>query len=196
MLKEVVSILEGIGRDLRDGLDTPGQIVSLAGPSKSGKTVLVEKVVGRDNLITIQGTSLQHIDQVWDRVLDWMELPVEETKATTSSGEASLGISVSHERGKSTTKRRRGLPQVVDEIGNSDFVILLDDFHYMPKKVQTEVAKGLKEGVRLGLKICTAAVLHRADDVLRANPELRGRVRTLDIKYWKIGDLRKIATEG
>jgi len=48
---------EHLERDLRDGLDTPGQIVSLAGPSKSGKTVLVEKVVGRENLITIQGTA-------------------------------------------------------------------------------------------------------------------------------------------
>ncbi|HEY0078037.1 MAG TPA: hypothetical protein VGB73_05275 [Pyrinomonadaceae bacterium] len=187
---------EHLERDLRDGLDTPGQIVSLAGPSKSGKTVLVEKVVGRDNLIPIQGTSIQNLDQVWERVLDWMDLPAEEAKSKSTSGEASLGASVGYERGKSTIKRRRGLPQVVEEIGNSDFVILLDDFHYMTKTVQAEVAKGLKEGVRLGLKICTAAVLHRADDVLRANPELRGRVRTLDIKYWKKGDLKKIALEG
>jgi len=187
---------EHLERDLRDGLDTPGQIVSLAGPSKSGKTVLVEKVVGRDNLIPIQGTGIQSLDQVWERAFDWMDLPTEETMSTTNKGEASVGVSVSHERGKSTTKRRRGLAQLVAEIGNSDYVILIDDFHYMPKKIQTEVANGLKEGVRLGLKICTAAVLHRADDVLRANPELRGRVRTLDLTYWKIGDLKEIAIQG
>ncbi len=36
-------------RSLRDAIDTPGQIVSLIGPSKSGKTVLVEKVVGLES---------------------------------------------------------------------------------------------------------------------------------------------------
>ncbi len=32
-------------------------------------------------------------------------------------------------------RERRGLPQVVNEIANSDFTILLDDFHYMPREV-------------------------------------------------------------
>jgi hypothetical protein len=31
---------EGFERALRDALETPGQVISLAGPSKSGKTVL------------------------------------------------------------------------------------------------------------------------------------------------------------
>lgn len=184
-------------RDLRDALDTPGQIISLAGPSKSGKTVLVEKVVGRENLITVQGTGIQNPEQVWDRVLDWMDSPYEESRTTTDGIEASPpGVTVGREHTESTLKRRRGLQQVVKEIADSEFVILLDDFHYMAREVQAEVAKALKEGVRLGLKICTAAVLHRADDVLRANPELRGRVRTLDIDYWRQEDLNRIALEG
>src|SRR6185312_3023551 len=45
-------------RNLRDALDTSGMIVALAGPSRSGKTVLVEKVVGQQELITIQGTGI------------------------------------------------------------------------------------------------------------------------------------------
>lgn len=187
---------EHLERDLRDYLDTPGQIVSLAGPSKSGKTVLVEKVVGPDYLIPIQGTGIKSSEAVWERTLDWMELPNEETTSVTNKIGATGGLTIEHQDGSSEVKNRRGLSQVVREIANSDFVILLDDFHYMPREVQSEVAKALKEGVRLGLKICTAAVLHRADDVLRANPELRGRVRTLDLKYWPQQDLNKIAREG
>lgn len=60
----------------------------------------------------------------------------------------------------------------MDEIGNSDFVVLIDDFHYMPRDVQTEAAKFLKEAVRLGVRICAAAVRHRGDNVVRANPDL------------------------
>jgi hypothetical protein len=95
-----------------------------------------------------------------------------------------------------TTKERRGLQQVVREIGNSSFVILIDDFHYMSREVQIEVAKSLKEAVRLGLKIVTASVSHRGDDVVRANPELRGRVRSIDLAYWTEAELRAIAITG
>lgn len=66
----------------------------------------------------------------------------------------------------------------------------------MPREVQAEAAKALKEAVRLGVKICTAAVLHRGDDVVRANPELRGRVRSVDLRYWSIDDLIKIGVKG
>ncbi|MBK6843876.1 MAG: hypothetical protein IPG88_16495 [Gemmatimonadetes bacterium] len=85
---------------------------------------------------------------------------------------------------------------MVEEIANSPFVILLDDFHYMPRAVQEDAAKAVKEAVRLGVKVCTAAVWHRADDVVRANPELRGRVRAVDLSYWSLGELRRIGEEG
>jgi hypothetical protein len=203
---------------LQDALDTPGQVISLSGPSKSGKTVLVERVVGRDSLISISGAGIKDPDDVWNRVLDWMDVPHVTTTSGSvevsgsaevsgkgevkipliASGEAgastSMGGSVGGERGSQA--QRRGLSQVVDEIAGSEFVVLVDDFHYMDRAVQVEVAKSLKEAVRLGVRIVTAAVKHRGDDVVRANPELRGRVRAVDLNYWKPQDLLGIATLG
>jgi hypothetical protein len=209
---------ERLEEALRDAIDTPGQVVSLVGPSKSGKTVLVEKVVGRDSLITVTGAGIQSPDDIWTRVLDWMEAPTTHSKGSTTSGKvgaeagvtgsASLlglakatgevkgDIEVGHEREKSTSFDRTGLPQIVKEISGSDFVVLVDDFHYMPRPVQSEAAKSLKEAVRLGVKLCTAAVRHRGDDLVRANPELRGRVRAIDLEYWGSADLKRIATAG
>jgi hypothetical protein len=46
---------------------------------------------------------------------------------------------------------------------------------------KTEVAKTLEEAVRIGVKIVNAAVCQRGDDVMRANPELRGRARAINI---------------
>jgi hypothetical protein len=46
-----------LDQQLRLGLDTQGMIVSIAGPSKSGKTVLVERVVGEDNLVPVTGAT-------------------------------------------------------------------------------------------------------------------------------------------
>jgi hypothetical protein len=169
-------------------------------------------------LISLSGASLSSAEQVWEKTLDWMGAPTSESKAVaegtkfgaevggkggysipflakaevsaTAKGEKSLGTS------SVSVSDRRGLPQIVKEIGGSDFVILIDDFHYMPRNVQPEVAKALKEAVRLGVKIVTAAVSHRGDDIVRANPELRGRVRSIDLKYWQPTELAKIAEYG
>lgn len=88
---------------LRDALETPGEVVSVSGPSKSGKTVLVERVVGPDDLITITGAGIRSPEQLWDRVLDWMDVPV------GSSGTKTLGATGS---GSVTTKGEAGIPLV------------------------------------------------------------------------------------
>jgi hypothetical protein len=209
---------EGLEKALRDAIDTSGQIVSLIGPSKSGKTVLVEKTIGKELLITVTGAGINSPDQIWSRVLDWMDVPYSHEKSRTTSvkgklegstnvsggiplvgkieGEVKGGGELGHDTGKSAAYERTGLNQVVNEIANSDYVVLVDDFHYMPREVQAEAAKSLKEAVRLGIKVCTASVVHRGDDLVRANPELRGRVRGIDLKYWTPHDLTQIAAAG
>jgi hypothetical protein len=163
---------EQLEKRLRDALETPGEVVSVSGPSKSGKTVLVEKVVGRDNLIAITGAGIRTPDQLWDRVLDWIEVPQSQTITTQAgvSGAASasatgevgiplvtkgsvegkLDVGISGSRSDAKTAHRRGLTQVVKEISDSDFVLLIDDFHYMERSIQTEVAKQIKEAARTG----------------------------------------------
>ena len=114
----------------------------------------------------------------------------------SAQASANVGISGSVTKQKTVVHSRRGMAQVVDEISNSNYVILLDDFHYMSRAVQTEVAKSIKEAARLGVKICAAAVKHRGDDVVRANPELRGRVKAIDLDYWKKKELLQICDLG
>lgn len=203
---------------LRDGLATPGQLISISGPSKSGKTVFVEKVVGPDVLITVTGAGIGHADELWDRVLDWMGAPTSATRSKedgrtsgldveagggvglpfVAKGEASVraGSETTVSSSSAETISRRGIQQIIEEISESDFVLLIDDFHYMPRDVQVEVAKQLKEIVRQGVKVITAAVTHRSDDVVRANPELRGRVLAIDFAYWQPRYLREIAEKG
>lgn len=205
-------------QDLRDGLTTKGQITSVVGPSKSGKTVLVERIVGADLLIPISGAVLRSPDDLWSRVLDWMDVPTSRSEAkeqsTTKSGgiEAggSLGVAFlakgevkargaleagTKEAGEQTYTRG-GLQQVVREIGDSDFVVLLDDFHYVDRAIQEKIAQECKEAARQGVKLVVASVPHREDDVIRANPDLRGRVVSLDLHYWKIDELEAIAYKG
>lgn len=202
---------------LKDALEVPGQVISLSGPSKSGKTVLIERVVGLDNLITVGSSQIARADEVWERALNWMGSP-NETTTTTTLSEGSTGQVGTKAEGNAVVvkgevsgsyastsgaqtavarrKTRHGMEQVAHEIAESDFAVLIDDFHYMPREVQLEVAKQIKEAVRLKIKIITAAVPHRADDVVRANPELRGRVLAIDLGYWRREELVKIAELG
>ncbi len=202
---------------LRFALKTKGQIVSLSGPSKSGKTVLVEKVVGKEHLVPVVGAGLRDADQVWTRVLDWLDAPAEVNQqkswqlATGASAGARAGGNIVVAEGTASgelstrftrrtvggeRKTRRGLEQVIEELAGTEYVVLVDDFHYMPEPVQVEVAKQLKEAARRDVKVVTASVPHRADDVVRANPELRGRVTNIDVGYWRTSDLVRIATSG
>jgi hypothetical protein len=200
---------------LRFALQTKGQIASLSGPSKSGKTVLVEKVVGKDNLVPVVGAGVREPERIWERVLDWLDAPAESTRSrgqqlrtfaragaraggdlVLARAEGDLNVGVIKGNIEGELAKRRGLEEVVDAIAGTDRVLLVDDFHYMPREVQIEVAKQLKEAARREVKIVTAAVPHRADDVVRANPELRGRVSAIDVAYWKPEDLTRIATAG
>lgn len=88
---------EALEEMLRDALSTPGQVVSLSGPSKSGKTVLVERVVGRDLLIPISGASLRAPEDVWQRALDWMDVPSSTRGSRTYA--ATLGSEVTAKGG-------------------------------------------------------------------------------------------------
>lgn len=143
-------------RKLRDAIRTPGMIASLSGPSKSGKTVLIKKVIDQDNLITVSGAALTDPTMLWDRVLNWMEAPSQTAQSTSNSygveasgkatgglnalfekaqGEAGVGASYGHDRGQERTFERTGIDQVTKDLAGSDFVLFVDDFHYMARDV-------------------------------------------------------------
>ena len=66
--------------DLRNAFNIPKMIVSISGPSKSGKTVLVTKAVAPENLINIYGATINTADDLWSNVLTWMGGPIERTE--------------------------------------------------------------------------------------------------------------------
>src|SRR3954466_10638831 len=68
--------------------------------------------------------------------------------------------------------------------------------HYMNKETQQEVARQIKEAAEKGVRICTASVPHRSDDVVRGNPELRGRVKAIDFEYWEPHEITQISEAG
>jgi hypothetical protein len=205
-------------KELRDAFAIPKMIVSISGPSKSGKTVLVSKVVSKDNLIHLYGASIKSADDLWNNVLAWMGGPVEITETTgkklTGGASATVGGKIGvplvaqgkvdahgHASGESSSSTAKkvavsNIDQIVKEIGGSEFVVFVDDFHYIDESVREEIGKQIKAAAELGVRICTASVPHRSDDVVRSNTELRGRVTAIDMGYWSSEELEMIAYRG
>ncbi|WP_155524173.1 hypothetical protein [Burkholderia sp. PAMC 28687] len=200
-----------------DALDQGGMLISISGPSKSGKTVFVKSITGSDNLIPVTGAGVNSVDQLWLRVFHQIGTAVsytessEETKNYASTNGAKVSGGLPFLRGEvglsdtdtSGTKTTSGNTKAVDylqllisELANSGLVLFIDDFHYIQRDIQIEVARQIKEAIDKGVVIVCASVPYHSEDVLRANSDLRGRVVSIDFDYWKLDILRKIAEVG
>lgn len=205
-------------RQVRNAIETPKSPISISGPSKTGKTALIKKIVGDDSLIHIFGSQISSPSDLWDAILSWMDVP--SSLAQTANNAESLtpqvnasatvkvpglvsasfggGFATTSSSGHSTTTthQSKGMPAVSREIANSDFLVFVDDFHYIPREMQEEIGRQIKTGSEAGIRFCIASVPHRSDDVVRSNHELRGRTINIDTKYWSDQDLYKIAEQG
>lgn len=201
-------------KTLQRALEMGGAVITLSGPSKSGKTVFVETVVGKDNLIQVTGASVTSADVLWKRVFDKVGTPISSIQSSTEAKEVSragnLEVGVpgvvkggANLGGKSTTSATITssiapdyLNLIIREFAKTGFIIFIDDFHYIPKNIQDEIATLVKEAVRQGVMFVCASVPYHADDVILANSDLRGRMVKLDFDYWNPSTLKRIAQKG
>lgn len=208
----------GLEDQLRAALETPKMVISLSGPSKTGKTVLIKSIISEDDLIYLRGAYIKSAEDFWASILSWFEAPSVEVVTTSTSvggaiaataggeigvplvakGKAEVEGTGSYEsvKGVQRTVYKDPPSQVIKEIGGSSFTVLVDDYHYMPEDTQVEIAKIIKSLAESGVRICTALVPHRAEDVLKANTELKGRLISIDIPEWEELELRTIAERG
>lgn len=196
----------------------PKMVVSISGPSKSGKTVLIKKVMDEDLIIPVIGSGIEGPEDLWNRALQWMGTAISTTTVVSSGssisggvkgggkvgipfvaeggGEAHADTGSTWDTSTAETIEDDGLTRVIKEISGSDFVIFLDDFHYIDEKYREEIGRQIKVASDNGVKIITASVPHRTDDVVRSNPELRGRVAAVDVGYWEERHLEMIGYRG
>lgn len=200
-----------------DALAQGGMLVTISGPSKSGKTVFVKNTVGANNIIAITGAGVTSPDELWTRVFHQIGTPLPGTKSSEASSgtsvtgalkatgsvffaKAEAGGSYADNLGTKSTATSSAatdyLQLLIQELSGSDFVLFIDDFHYMSRETQGEVARQIKEAIDKGVTIVCASVPYRSEDVLRANSDLRGRLVSIDFDYWSADVLAKIAEKG
>jgi len=209
--------LERREQTFKDALDQH-LLVTISGPSKSGKTVFVRDVVGTDNLVSITGAGVQSPEQLWLKVFHQIGTKIPTTSAaeanSSTSGAATLkgqlrlfggGIDVigNATRGSGIKTVETVAPVgfdhlqlLIKELANSGLVVFIDDFHYIPRDVQKQVAEHIKEAIDKGVEIVCASVPYHSEDILRANPDLQGRFVAIDFDYWDPKTLTQISERG
>lgn len=140
---------------LADALDTGAAVISLSGPSKSGKTVFIEKNIGKERLLQVTGAGITEANKLWDRVFAMIGTPISRMSSTTSAFEGSFGGKIGGEAGvfvsatgevSATGKWSKSnleqtdvaidyLQLLIKELANTGFVVFIDDFHYIPYAV-------------------------------------------------------------
>jgi hypothetical protein len=199
---------------LRQDLSAGPCVVSLSGPSKSGKTVFIEKTLGRDNLIKVNGAGIKSAEALWLKVLAVIGAPIKTVETKAASSAATVGAKVEGSvpllaKGEVSTAGTWGsntsaateaavdfVGVLIQELRGTPYIVFIDDFHYISTELQSEIAKQIKEGIEGGVQFVCAAVPHRSDDVLLGNSDLRGRAYKVDFEYWKHAELAKIGRNG
>ena len=75
-------------QQLLDTLEAGSMLISIAGPSKSGKTVFIEECLGRTSLIQVTGAGINTPTDLWMRVFDIIgtEIPASIARASGTTG--------------------------------------------------------------------------------------------------------------
>ncbi|WP_295788704.1 hypothetical protein [uncultured Microbacterium sp.] len=198
-------------RSLEDYVEEAGKILTLAGPTKTGKTVLLRKVL--DAPVWLDGQGITGVGELWRRVVDELGSfdteEVSEDNATTGEGSGGFGVNLGPLSGNigagagfsRGTGARASAARALNVVGRDALLaagrpLVIDDFHFIERDVQREVVRALKPLVLAGLPIVFVSISHRVREVVTAEADMTGRVSTLSIDFWSQEDLLVIAQKG
>ncbi|WP_186067955.1 ATP-binding protein [Burkholderia gladioli] len=202
---------------LRDALTRLNKIVLVAGPTKSGKTVLVRKVLPTIAAIWVDGGAIRTEADFWTNIAANLGLSLEQsTTVGTANDETSqtdgglevkpFGVGISGKRTvsqKASTSNTTAFKTIytartasIESLMQHGLPLVVDDFHYIPREIQTNIIRALKQPVFDGLKVVLLAVPHRTADAVKAESEVEGRVTTILVPDWQDNELKEIAAAG
>jgi len=202
---------------VRNYLFSPFKVLSVTGPTKSGKTVLVRNQLPRDRAIWVSGGQMSDLNTLWEIILQRANLfstlsKSEVTSSTETKGRnldasakiAGFGgaVKTQYSEAEQTSTSSSSARTVSSSVPALEYLVatkvplVIDDFHYIAADIQASLIRALKEPIYEGVPVILIAVPHRAYDVVRVEREMTGRVVQLPIPSWENNELREIADKG
>lgn len=204
-----------------DHLDEKDKLLLLTGPTKTGKTVLIDHVVPQimdDRVVAVEGPMVSTAAEVWSQIVDdlgWYTDVGNQSSDTTTKTKAgdvhvdgSLGVvkgggkgsySKADAVGDVSSQGATRSPVVIGRraLLETGAALIIDDFHHIAPRLQETLVKQLKSIVKKRkAPIVLIAVPHHAADVIRAEREMEGRLKHVKIPDWSDEELQKIAGLG
>lgn len=209
-------------RKLESGLLNPGQICLVTGPSKTGKTSLYKSVLPnlkRQELV-IRCSGRLTPSEFWASALEDLnfERLAERAHGWGISTGAKIGtkgeagwswvakimatigfdIAVSGEYAikKEVVKSSLSAKHLIPLLKELPLQLVVEDFHYLDDMTKKEVFQQWKAFVDEGVSVLVVSTTHHVVDIARANPDLSGRTRFIDVGKWLEADLARIPAKG
>ena len=193
------------------------KLLVITGPTKSGKTVLVNKVFPRNENLWIDGGSINTEGSFWELIVselggyteeqisDGEDLQYTISGVTQAEGNillAKLSAGMSGTAGgveKTTFLQRRHMSnksKAISLLQEFKIPLIIDDFHYIPKDIQKQIVRALKAPIMYGVPVICIAIPSRKFDVIEVERELTGRMDSIELPTWDENELLTIAENG
>ncbi len=174
---------------LRIALKKTGFLTYIAGSSKMGKTVLCRKVIPENSLVCISGADFNTNEDVWSVIARWTPMPIEGSLISEVHTDGQLKTTTSNTF-KSTKEG------VIAYFKQNNKTLLIDDFQYTAPDRRQILVQQLKDAIGKEFQVIVVSLPHRADEAIRLNPDLSGRISMINLKAWEDSDLKEIAKKG
>lgn len=202
---------------LSEALDRYSKFITVAGPTKSGKTVLVRKVIPEKSRIWIEGAHINSINEFLALIISHFKIKTIDTKTITNGkeilveSEANASIKPFNIGGEfkdkdsiktsnieaTTVQYASSLAQTaVKSLLDFEHTLIIDDFHFVNKEIQTTIIQSLKQAVFDGLKVILVLIPHRMHEAVTAEIDVDGRLHIIQIPAWQKEELFAIAETG
>ena len=197
--------------------DNLSKLMVITGATKSGKTVLVDKVFPQDSAIWIDGGTISDEQSFWDSIVEKMELFTYTEVSESYSDSMEAGVEASVEGNALFAKGSAKLHGTL-QVGSSDGAsyhrnisakiiairalqdnlvpLVVDDFHYISKPIQKSIVRALKAPIMHGLPVIFIAIPNRKYDAVEVEREMTGRIENIEMPIWSEEELKGIAHTG
>jgi len=196
------------------------KLVTLTGATKSGKTVLANRIFPRNDPqnVWVDGGTVRDEDDFWSIIVEALDgythiqnQDVLESERGASGGiEGGIGVKVlasitgkasvdmRNRRASGTSRSRASSARTTATrlLRESWQPLIIDDFHYLDRELQGAIIRALKPLVFEGLPVVVIAIPHRRYDAVKVEREMTGRLENIDVPAWSIDELTEIPDVG
>lgn len=194
------------------------KLITVTGMTKSGKTVLVNRIFPKAQCVWVDGGTVGSEDDFWGYILDkirgYTETGSRHGKESTYGVEAGIEadgsipflakmlgkIGSSYSRKKiSSQSINLSIPPrtaAISQLRKCRKPLVIDDFHFIDRTFQGDIIRALKPLVFEGIPIVLIAIPHRRYDAVKVEREMTGRLETIDVPAWDADELSMISRKG